>query len=125
MRRALFALSALLWSVSAHASYVESCALTGVVQNTAHPYRVYFINDQGMEEERIETRFRYRVKTARPNGRADSGCTHLIGQTLRVTLEGAVANKRLRPRHALKLHYNAMNDRGHPDTITTFELLKR
>ena len=124
MRRSILALSFLLLSVSAHASYMESCALNGMVLNKPQQYRVYLMNDEGLEVERIETRFRYKVTRSRPNGRADSGCKHLIGQKLNVVLDEPMANAHLRPRRWLKLNYNAMNDRGHPDTITRFTLRK-
>lgn len=125
MRRVMLGLSALLFSLSAHASYVESCALNGVVQSKPNQYRVYFLNNEGLEVERIETRFRYKVTHSIPNGRADSGCVHLIGQTLKVVLNDTVSPPHLRPRYSLKLNYIAKNDRGYPDTITEFELPQR
>ena len=124
MRRTILALSFLLLSLSAHASYMESCALNGMVLNKPQQYRVYLMNDEGQQVERVETRFRYKVTRAHPNGRADSGCKHLTGQKLNVALDEPVANVHLRLRRWLKLNYNAMNDRGHPDTITRFTLRK-
>ncbi len=122
MRRVTLFLSAILFSLSAQASYVEHCALSGVVQNEPQIYRVYYLNNDGVAVERTETHFRYTIKTARPNGRADSGCSHLSGQTLEVVLNDAGAHPRLRPRCRLKLNYTATNDRAHPDTLTEFEL---
>ena len=99
----------------AQASYVESCQIKGRVVSEPKTKRIYFMNNEGLEVEREETSFQFKVTKSTVNGRADSGCTHFLGQTLRVMLNGGFAAvKQIKIKQVLSLNYMVKDNSGTP-----------
>ena len=109
---------------SAAASYVESCALDGIVTSPPTTMRLYVLDDEGKELEHTETQFAYRVTRSVINGRADSGCTHFVGQTLLVQLSASAPRFNILIGRKLSLSYFAKKGRGQP-TLIFFALMPK
>lgn len=115
-----FIISALLlasmsFTSQVHASYIESCQINGRVVSKPENLRIYFMNEQGLEVEREETSFQFKVIKSIINGRADSGCRHFVGQTIHVVLNGGFAVvKQIKIKQLLTLNYFAKDDENTP-----------
>ena len=119
MKKSFIILALLLASVSfasqVHASYIESCQISGRVVSKPETLRIYFMNEQGLEVEREETSFQFKVTRSIINGRADSRCTHFVGQTIRVVLNGGYsAVKKIKIKQRLTLNYFAKDGENLP-----------
>ena len=111
----LFLLMCVAFAPVAQASYVESCQIKGRVVSEPKTKRIYFMNNEGLEVEREETSFQFKVTKSTVNGRADSGCTHFLGQTLRVMLNGGFAAvKQIKIKQVLSLNYMVKDNSGTP-----------
>ena len=111
----VFLLICVAFASAAQASYVESCQIKGRVVSEPETKRIYFMNNEGLEVEREETSFQFKVTKSTVNGRADSGCRHFVGQTLRVMLNGGFAAvKQIKIKQVLSLNYIAKDNSGTP-----------
>ena len=81
-----FMLATLFSPLSAHASWVNSCLLEAVVLQPTSTLTQYRDDGSGEYEVSFLT-IEFRVKKARPNGRADSGCDQFIGQKKTVKID--------------------------------------
>ena len=61
------------WSITAQASYVESCEITGKVLQDTSTRRLYLDGPQG-EYEVFDLRLVLRIQMVKQSGRADSQC---------------------------------------------------
>ena len=104
-------LTGVLFASSARASYIESCQLKGRVVSKPVILRIYFMNEQGLEVEREETSFQFKVIKSMISGRADSGCKNFLGQTVDVVLNGGFAVvKQIKIKQILTLNYFAKDN---------------
>ena len=122
IRHLFIALSG-LWAMNAQASYVNSCELTGTIESTPKHRREYFNNEEHLEVERIKTAFTFKIKTGKPNGRADSGCTGQLGQTINVTLIDANDFLSLHKKQTIHLHVFRKDWSGLDQPILDFQLI--
>ena len=79
-------LAATLTPAIARASWVNSCLLEAVVLQPTSTLTQYRDDGSGEYEVSFLT-IEFRVKKARPNGRADSGCDQFIGQKKTVKID--------------------------------------
>jgi hypothetical protein len=75
-----------LLSATAHASYVFSCDLTGVIVSEPDNIRAYYKNEKGQEVERSTSQFLFNVTASVPGGRADGDCKTYVNKKMDMTL---------------------------------------
>ena len=69
-----------LWSITAQASYVESCEITGKVLQDTSTRRLYLDGPQG-DYEVLDLRVVLRIQKVKQSGRADSQCAAFTPRT--------------------------------------------
>ena len=111
MKTWLTALCFLIYFVatsSAQASFVQHCQFKGKVVSVPKTTRLYFLNEQGIEVEREDTTFQFKIDE-------DVGCGHQKGAVIPVILNGGYSEvKQIKNNQSLTLNYMVKDGSGIP-----------
>ena len=117
-------MSLLCLHLTAQASYMNQCLLKGTIESEPERMRIYFTNPEGLEIEREEWHFRFKITDGQVNGRADSGCCQKIGDVINIVLpEPDVGASPLKIAQKITVNELIANEKG-SEPIHHFSLVK-
>ena len=110
------------WSITAQASYVESCEITGKVLQDSSTRRLYLDGPQG-DYEVLDLRVVLRVQKVKQSGRADSQCAAFKPRTsLKINIS-PVPRLAVKQGQQVRLHYFKKHNHGQEAT-ESYQLLQ-
>ena len=111
-----------LWSLTAQASYVESCEIAGKVLQDTSTRRLYLDGPQG-DYEVLDLRVVLRVQKVKQSGRADSQCAAFKPRTpLEISIKPAPLVT-LQQGQNIRIHYFKKHNQGQEAT-ESYQLLQ-
>ena len=111
-----------LWSLTAQASYVESCEIAGKVLQDTSTRRLYLDGPQG-DYEVLDLRVVLRIQKVRQSGRADSQCAAFKPRTSLEINISPVPRLALKQGQQVRLHYLKKHNQGQEAT-ESYQLLQ-
>ena len=110
------------WSITAQASYVESCEITGKVLQDSSTRTAYINGPQG-EYEVSDLSVSLRIQKVQPHGRADSQCAAFKPRTSLEINISPVPRLALKQGQQVRLHYFKKHNQGQEAT-ESYQLLQ-